>query len=149
MPRQDHRPLGIVDQLQRLFVLVRSRRKIGAISRQLRRHRLSVEIAGGLLRVLGNVHEHWPRTAGTRDIKCFADRLRDLVGMRDQIVVLGDGQRDARNVGLLKRVRANELASHLPRNANDRRGIEHRRGNSGDHIGGARTGCSDGHTHAP
>ena len=63
--------------------------------------------------------------------------------------MLRDGQRDARNVRLLKRVRADQLASHLPRNAHDRRGIEHGRGNAGHHVRGARTGRGDRHTNAP
>ena len=138
MPGQNHRPLGAVNQLQRLLVLIGRWRQVRPISGQLRLDGLSVKFARGLLRILGDIHEHGTRPAGTRHIKCFADRLRNLIGMRDQIVVLGDGQRDARNVRLLKRVGTDELAAHLAGNTNDGRGIEHRRGDSGDHVRGAR-----------
>ena len=69
--------------------------------------------------------------------------------MGHQIVVLGDGQRDARDVGLLKRIGADELASHLTGDAHDRGGIEHRRGDAGDHVGGARSRGRDGDTDLP
>ena len=66
--------------------------------------------------------------------------------MRHQIIVLGDRQRDAGDVGFLKRIGAEELAADLAGDADDRRRIHHGRGDAGDHVGRARTG--GGHSHA-
>ena len=57
--------------------------------------------------------------------------------LRHQIVVLGDRQRDAGDVGLLKGVGADQLAAHLAGDADDRRRVHHRRGDAGDHVGRA------------
>ena len=84
-------------------------------SRAARRGGLPVEFARALLRVLGDVDEHRAGPAGRRDVECLANRRRDVVGARHQVVVLGDGQRDARDVGLLEGVGANQLAADLSR----------------------------------
>src|SRR5438874_318422 len=57
--------------------------------------------------------------------------------MRDQVVVLRDGQRDSGDVGLLECIRADQLAADLPGDAYDWGGIQHRGGNAGDHVGGS------------
>ena len=142
---QNHRPLGIVNQFQRVIVFLRRRRQIGTISRQLRLGRIPVELASGLLRVLGDVDQHRARTAGARHVKSFADGLRHFAGVRHQIIVLGDGERDAGDVGFLKRVGPDQLAADLSGDADDRRRIQHRRRNAGDHVGRARSGGRDGH----
>ena len=67
------------------------------------------------------------------------------LGARHQIIVLGDRQRDAGDVGFLKRIGADQLAAHLAGNADDRRGIQHRGGDAGNHIGRARAGGRNGH----
>ena len=56
--------------------------------------------------------------------------------------MLGDGQGDAGDVGFLKGVGADQLAADLSGDANDGRGIQHGRGDAGDHVGraGARGG---------
>ena len=62
--------------------------------------------------------------------------------------MLGDRQRDAGDVGFLKRVRANQLAADLAGDADDGRGVHHRGGDAGDHVGRARTRGRDGHADA-
>ena len=104
---------------------------------------IPVEFAGSLLRVLCDVDQNRPRAARSRHIERFADRSRHFIGVRHQIVVLRDGQRDAGDVGFLKGVGADQLAADLPRDAHDWRRIEHRRRNACDHIGRAGPGGSN------
>ena len=141
--------LGIVNQLQRLLVFFRIRRQIRTISRQLRLRGLPIEFACRLLRVLCDVDQHRPRPPRPSHIKCLANRPRNFAGMRHQIVVLRDGQRHAGDVGLLKRVRPDQLASNLTGNTNDRRRIEHRRRDPRHHIGRARPRSRDRNAHLP
>jgi hypothetical protein len=126
VPSQDHRPLRAVNQFERLLVFALRGRQVRPVSGHLRNDGLAIEFARHLLRVLGDIDKHRTRTAGTGDVKRFADRARNLARMGDQIIVLRDGKRDARDVGLLKRVGTDELAANLPRNADDGRRIEHR-----------------------
>ncbi len=145
---QDHGPLCAVDQLERLIVIRGLRRKVRTISRQLRRRRFPLELAGALLRVLGDVDQHRPRPPRGRDVERFANGARDFVRARDQVIVLGDRQGDAGDVGFLEGVVADELAAYLPGDAHDGRGIHHRRGNAGDHVGRPGTGGGNGNAHA-
>ena len=55
--------------------------------------------------------------------QCLADGRRDLFGAGDEVVVLGDGQRDAGDVHLLKGIGAQHLARDLAGDA-DACGIE-------------------------
>ena len=73
-----------------------------------------IEFAGCVLRVLGDVHEHRAGTVGSGDLKCFAQARGDFLGARHQIIVLGDRQRDAGDVGFLKRVGADQLLPTWP-----------------------------------
>ena len=72
----------------------------------------------------------------------FADRRRDVFGARHQVVVLRDRQRDAGDVGFLERVGSDQLAAHLSGDADDRRRVEHRRRDAGDHVRRARARTS-------
>jgi len=87
------------------------RRKIRTIPWQLRTGGFPIEFAGRLLRVLSYIDEHrtWP--ARSSHVKCLTQYTRQLIGVGDEVVVLGDRQGDAGNVGLLKRV---EPISLLP-----------------------------------
>jgi hypothetical protein len=73
-------------------------------------------------------------------VKRLAHRWRHVLRARDQVVVLRNRQRDARDVRFLERVGANELAADLPRDADDGRGVEHGRRDARDHVGRAGTG---------
>ena len=72
------------------------------------------EFARRLLRVLGDVDEHRPRPPAARDGERLPDRRRDVLDARHQEVVLGDRQRDAGDVGLLERIRAEQLRRTCP-----------------------------------
>ncbi len=149
VPRENHRALGVVNQFQRLLVFLRLGRQIRTVSRQLRLGGFPIEFASGLLRIFRDVDQHRPGTSRARNIKRFANGSRHFAGMGHQIIVLGDRKSDAGDVRFLKRVGADQLASHLSGNADDRRRIEHGRGNSGDHVGGARARSGDGDSNLP
>ncbi len=51
----------------------------------------------------------------------FTDAGSHVFRARHQIIVFGDGQRDAGDVGFLKRVRPDELAANLSGDADDGR----------------------------
>ena len=54
----------------------------------------------------------------------------EILRPRHQVVVLGDRQRDAGDVGLLEAVAANQLAADLAGDADDRHGVHHRGGDA-------------------
>ncbi len=135
---QNQRPLRGVDERERLGRRPVPRHRIVARLHQVRHGGVPVHFAASRLRVLGDVHEHRTRTATGGHGEGLANRPCDVLGARDQVVVLGDRQRDAGDVGLLERVRSDELAAHLARDADNRRRVEHRSRDAGDHVGRAR-----------
>ncbi len=141
---EDDGPLGVMDQFESLLVFLRVGRQIGTVAGQLRLGGVPVEFAGGLLRIFRDVDQHRARAAGAGDVEGFANCAGHFVGVGHEVIVLGDGQGDAGDVGFLKGVGADELAAHLAGDAHDGRGIEHGGGDAGDHVGGARSGGSDG-----
>ncbi len=80
-----------------------------------------------------------------RDLEGVADRGRDVLGLVDEEIVLGHGQRDAGNIDFLKRVRAEHLAGDIAGDADHGNGIEHGGGDAGDEVGCAGTAGGDGH----
>ena len=140
---EDQRPFGGVDQRDCLAQIAVARQRVIVGLGKVGFGRVPVHFAAALLRVLGDVHQHRARTAAARDRERFADRRRDVLGRGDQVVVLGDRQRDAGDVGLLERVGSDQLAADLAGDADDRRRIHHRGGDAGDHVGRARTGGGD------
>ena len=73
------------------------------------------EVDLALAHVDGDVDEHRAGTAGRGDVERLLDDLGEVVGVLDQVVVLGDRQRDAGDVGLLERVRAEDGVRDLRR----------------------------------
>ena len=141
---EDHRPLRLANQLDRALEVGRRRPVIRPIAAELRLGAVPVELARRLLRVLGDVDQHRSRAAGGGDVERLANRRRDVLCARHQVVVLRDRQRHAGDVGLLEGVAADQLAADLSRDADDRRGVEHRRGDAGDHVRRAGARCGDG-----
>ena len=110
-----------------------------ALGRKLGRTGVPIEFRSRLLRVFGNVHQHRTRSPAFRNDKCFANRSRNVAGLRDHHVVFRNRHGDASDVDFLKSVGANDFAAHLPGDAYDWRRIHHRGGNAGNHVGCART----------
>ncbi len=145
---EDDRVFGAVDQRERFVDLRLTGEKIGDLAMGLGRGRLPVENTRFFLCVFGDVHEHWTGAVGGRDMKSLAKARGDILGPGDQIIVLGDGQGDAGDVGFLEGVGADHRAAHLARDADDGRGVHHGRGNAGNHVGGAGAGSCQSDTHA-
>ena len=145
---QNDRPPGLVDESERGvdFLLAREENRFPAM--RLGSRGFPVENAGGLLGVLGDVQEHRAGPVGRRNLKGFAQRRSNFLGARDQIVVLGDRKRDSGDVAFLESVGPDHRAADLAGDANDRGRIHHRRGDPGDHVGGARAGGGHGHSHS-
>ena len=140
---EDQRPLARVDQRgSAIEIGWRRLRHLAAGAR--RRTVAGAEIERRLLRVLGNVDVHRSGTTGSRQVERLAQRRVDVLGARDQVVVLGDRQRDAGNVRLLERVGAEHGRGDLAGDAHDGRRVHHRRGDAGDEIGGAGSRGRDG-----
>ena len=106
--------------------------------------RFPVEFSGSLLRVLGNVDKDRAGTSTLGDQEGFTESARNILHFGDHHVVLGDGHGDSGDVDFLKCVGAQDFAADLPGYANDRRRVQHGRGDTGNHVGGARTGCGHG-----
>ena len=143
VPRQNQRPLGLRDQVERFLIFILIWREIGTIAAHLWSSRVPVEQSHGLLGIFGDVDQHRAGASGFRDVERFANRRGHFIGAGHQIVVLGDGQGDAGDVGFLKGVGAQQLAAHLSGDADDRNRIHHRGGDAGHHIGGAGARCSN------
>ena len=145
---ENHGALGGVEQFHgavEFFLVV-----IVAIALRwkLRSRGFKIEFRGGLLGVLGNVDEDGAGTAGIGDDEGFANRARNVLHFGHHDVVFGDRHGDAGDVHFLERIGAEELAAHLPGDADHRRRIEHRRRDAGDHVGCAGTRGRHCHSHA-
>jgi hypothetical protein len=92
------------------------------------------ELGLGLLRVLADVHEHRSGPPRLRDDERLADRRRDVARFGDERVVLGDGERDAGDVGLLERVGAEELRGDLAGDEHRGDRVHHRGGDAGREV---------------
>src|SRR5690348_38141 len=110
---------------------------IGPVTAHFRLGCFVVELALGLLRVFRNVDQHRTGPSGPRDEEGFAHRMRHFVRVRDEIIMLRDRQRHARDVRLLKGIGTDELAAHLAGDADDRRRIHHGSCDAGHHVRGA------------
>src|SRR5713101_2218654 len=115
-----------------------------ALGRKSWLRRFPVEFGGSLLRVFGDVDKDRAGAAAVGDQEGFADSARNVLGLRNHHVVLGDGHGDARDIDLLKRVGAQDFAADLAGDADDRRRVHHGGGNAGNHVRCARTGGSHG-----
>ena len=89
-----------------------------------------------------------PGPAGPRDVERLGDDARQVVGVADQVVVLGHRQRDAVDVDLLERVLADERGRHVAGDRDHRHRIEQGRPDPGDEVRGARTGRAHAHPDA-
>ena len=98
-------PLGARDLLSRELDLAEVAVQVRLEARQIERVRV-LGRAHAHQRVLGHVHVDGTRAAGAGDVEGLGDDARDVVGVADQVVVFGAGQRDTGDVDLLERVLA-------------------------------------------
>ncbi|SHU32967.1 Uncharacterised protein [Mycobacteroides abscessus subsp. abscessus] len=137
-----HRALGGGDEPDRLTNLLAVRLGDRLVAGQVDLRR-PAERGLCLQDVLGDVHEHRTGTAALRDVEGLGDHLRDVLGVAHQEVVLGDGHRDAGDVGFLESIRTDEAATHLAGDRHNRDRVHLRVGQRGDQVGG--TGAGGGH----
>src|SRR5262249_61592202 len=95
-----------------------------------------------------DVDQYWTGAAARGEKERFAKDVRQLVGVRDEIVVLRDRHRDAGDVDFLKRILAEQRARNLSGNRNERRGVHPRVGEGRDEIRGAGAAGRDAHADA-
>src|SRR5262249_24978203 len=109
-------------------------REIRTITRQIGCRSIPVKRALALLRIFRDIDQYRTWSSRFGDVKSFTQSSRDILGPSDKVVMLGDWQRDAGDVDFLKGIAADEPAANLTRNADYRRGTEHRCRDAGDHI---------------
>ena len=147
-PGVDDRPAGFGDEPGRLLdhagVAVEGRLVAGQ-----RGGHLGVGRPGpvhlGLQDVLRHVEQHRAGAAGGGQVEGLADGEGDLVGIHDELVVLGDRAGDADGVALLEAVGADHRPAHLAGDGHHRHrvhvGVAQRR----DQVGGRRPARDHGH----
>ena len=86
-----------------------------------------------------------PGPPGPGDVERLGDDARQVVGVADQVVVLGHRQRDAVDVDLLEGVLADQRAGHVAGDRDHRHRVEERRPDAGDQVGRARAGGAHAH----
>jgi len=113
----EHRPFRRVNHCRRLtHAFRREGRCRGALARLWQRFQLN----GRRLYVLRNVYPHRPGTPGLGNTEGVADHLRQLGDVAHQVVMLGDGDRDAVGVHFLESVGADHGGRHLAGDADQR-----------------------------
>ena len=170
--RRDH---GKLHELRELLELLPRARREHAAARVQQRPPGSRDVGRGLLDLLGvtpiggleagqvhalrplevdlvavdvgrDVDEHGARPPGRCDVERLANGLGDVGGVFDQVVVLGDRQRDARDVGLLKGVGPDDRRGDLAGQYHDGHRVHVRVGQTGDRVG--RPGAARHECHA-
>ena len=149
MAGEDDGPLGLADELQGLGQVGRLRRGRDVAQVALGHGPFPIQDGAGLLRVLRDVHQHGAGAAAAGHGEGLAEGGDDVLGPGHQVVVLGDGDGDARDVHFLECVRAQQGRTHLPGDRYQRRGVQHGRGQARHQVRGARAGGGHHHTHAP
>ncbi|RPK42869.1 hypothetical protein EES39_20180 [Streptomyces sp. ADI92-24] len=131
-----HGALGLDDELGGLADLLGVRLGDGPVAGQVLGRRPA---EGGLRleRVLGDVDQDRSRTAGGGDVEGLGDRVRDVLRLGDQEVVLGDRHRDADDVRFLEGVGADGGGGHLTGDRDDRHRVQVGVGDRRDQVGRA------------
>ena len=132
----DDGALGLANQLGGLLDLRRMPWHMRVVAGQLDGLGIAV-LDFFLLHVLGNVDQHRSGPPRPRDVEGFLDRALEVGGVHDEIVVLGDRQGDAGDVGLLEGVLADGLPGHLAGDGDHGDRVHHGVGQTGDEVGGA------------
>ncbi len=153
-PGVDHRALGAQDQLRRLPDLARvalgGRLVAGQPVSHLRILRpVPVHGGAGVLGVddvLGDVEQHWTGPPGCGDVEGLPDRTGDVLGGRDQLVVLGDRAGDPDRVALLEGIGADGAGGHLAGDDDHRDRVHVGVAQRGDDVGRRRPGGDHGDT---
>ena len=90
--------------------------------------------------VLRDVDVDGAGTARSGDVERLGEDTRQVIGVTDEVVVLGHRQRDAVDVDLLERVLADQDAGHVAGDRDHRDGVEERGADARDEVRRAGTG---------
>ena len=98
--------LGCQQQLQSLANLSAMAFDLGLVAAQLDRLLVSGRIKSHFIEthVFWNIHHHWARAAGARDMEGLLDRISQIASVLDEKIVLDDWTRDAHRIALLEGV---------------------------------------------
>ena len=122
----------------------------GAEAGQAGGDRLRAGVGGARLllqRVLGDVDVDRPGPARTGQVERLGQDARQLVRVTDEVVVLGHGQRDARDVDLLEGVLAEQGGDHVAGDGDDGDRIQLGRRQARHEVRGARAGGAEADAH--
>jgi hypothetical protein len=134
-PRHRHEPGGLADLLA---VRLHGRAVPGKLHCGRPR-----EFGPRLEHVLGDVDQDRTGPAGRGEVERFGHDARHVVDRLHQVVVLGDRQGDAVDVGLLERVRADGATRHLTGDGDHGDRVHVRVGDRRDQIGRPGAGGGD------
>ena len=90
--------------------------------------------------IFGDVDEHGPLASGGGDVEGLFDGLGDFAGAHQEVVVLGDREGDAGDVGFLEAVAPDQVACDVAGDHDDGHGVHVGGGDAGDEVGGAGPG---------
>ena len=110
------------------------------------RDRLGKRLLRGLEQhVLGDVDEDGPGPAARRDVEGLPHDPAEVLPVGDEVVVLGDRARDADDVRLLEGVVADHVARDLAGDDHEGDGVEVRRCQARDRVGGTGAARDEAH----
>ncbi len=146
--RDDQRLLGRGQQPDRLADLLAVALVVWLVPRQVQ---LDVPVRDGTghLCVLRDVDQHRAGPPRRSDVDGLLEDIGQVVGVLDQVVVLGDWHGDAGDIGLLEGVLAEHQAGHLAGDRQQRRAVHHRVGDRRDQVGGAGAAGADANADLP
>ena len=115
---------------------------------RLRQHRsVRLVIIGRHLHILRHIHQHRAGTAGGRQLEGFPDGIRQVLDAANEVVVLGDRQRDTGNIDLLEAIGADDGIGNIAGDGHHGDGVQISGGDAGDQVGSAGAGGGDTHAH--
>ena len=100
-----------------------------------------------LLHVNGNINENRTGTAGGGNVEGLLDHPGDVVGVFDQVAVLGEGSHRAGDVHFLEDIPAQQMAGHLAGDGHHGDGVHVGGGDTGNKVGRSRAAGYHAHTH--
>ena len=109
---------------------------------------LVFKLAHGGSHILGDVHQHRALAAALCNAESCAHGVGQILDPAHREVVLGDGHRDALNVGFLKAVLADARGGYVAGKGHQRHRVHISGGDAGDQVGGTRAAGGQHHAGA-
>ena len=135
-------PYHLVD----LFRIPLDRRFIGRHGKVVRIFKLVYFL---ILDINGEIDQHRPFPSCVGNVERFFHDVRHILRLTDDVAVFHKGFAGAGNIRFLEHIATHEAAVYLPGDDHQRDAVRVRRGNTGDHIGGAGAAGNRYHAHLP